>query len=587
MAVGGVPDLSEIASIEENIQAQIEEITVLKSIFEGDDDRLQILDSAKEVQNEDLASQNMLKLYIPVKCADRVHVDVQLPLDDYELPPGATSQETHVEKKTPGVKVARSESGQRVIFSFEVLYLPPVCVHVTLPQTYPSRDPPSFVISCVWLSPHQLTVVCQEFDRLWQEYQGDSDSPGMPILYIWLDWVQENLLRTLGIESQVSVSSHCIDEDIDDCRVVIETADLNSIVTQMIRYNRQEERKVFFKTEQECSICFEQNLGTKFFLLPDCNHHVCQECLASHCQLLVKEGSVLQIRCPMYKCKTFIPPYILKDVLSEEEFLRYESLSLMKGLETMGDVTWCPRCNNAVIREPEQDLNLAHCLACFFTFCTECMDKWHQGEKCQFEVEEDEEEKSREREKEKRREDYEKMRLEQKRQNKRSNNYILKMAKRCPQCKAPIMKTGGCNKVDCSYCGTVMCYICEQKIQGYDHFKNCQTFTFDEDIIDNTDIREPQRLGVQVQVNMPRELELDQITKGREIKERLRNEPELKDRTVRCEACKQTNIKETASNHIRCWNCKISLCYHCKQKLNGAVGKHFSGKNACPQHTAV
>jgi hypothetical protein len=41
--------------------------------------------------------------------------------------------------------------------------------------------------------------------------------------------------RTLGIDSQLSVTSHVIDEETDDCRVAIETEDLNSIVTEMMR----------------------------------------------------------------------------------------------------------------------------------------------------------------------------------------------------------------------------------------------------------------------------------------------------------------------------------------------------------------
>lgn len=80
-------------------------------------------------------------------------------------------------------------TGQRSIWSFEVTYLPPLCVHCTLPNSYPSSDPPSYAVSCVWMSPKQLTLVCQELDRLWTE------SSGMPILFSWIDWLQENLLR--------------------------------------------------------------------------------------------------------------------------------------------------------------------------------------------------------------------------------------------------------------------------------------------------------------------------------------------------------------------------------------------------------
>lgn len=58
----------------------------------------------------------------------------------------------------------------------------------------------------------------------------------------------------------------------------------------------------------------------------------------------------------------------------------------------------------------------------------------------------------------------------------------------------------------------MMCYICEKKIDGYEHFSKCSTFTFDQDIIDNTDIRDPTKLGVPAQRNMPREADLLQNT---------------------------------------------------------------------------
>ncbi len=54
------------------------------------------------------------------------------------------------------------------------------------------------------------------------------------------------------------------------------------------------------------------------------------------------------------------------------------SVSIQRALESMGDVEWCPRCNAAVIRESESSLHLAQCTNCYFTFCTDCRESWHQ-----------------------------------------------------------------------------------------------------------------------------------------------------------------------------------------------------------------
>eukprot|EP00540_Astrosyne_radiata_P004859 CAMPEP_0116848434 /NCGR_PEP_ID=MMETSP0418-20121206/14995_1 /TAXON_ID=1158023 /ORGANISM="Astrosyne radiata, Strain 13vi08-1A" /LENGTH=268 /DNA_ID=CAMNT_0004480005 /DNA_START=194 /DNA_END=1000 /DNA_ORIENTATION=+ len=41
----------------------------------------------------------------------------------------------------------------------------------------------------------------------------------------------------------------------------------------------------------------------------------------------------------------------------------------------------------------------------------------------------------------------------------------------CPQCSKRFVKDDGCNKMVCA-CGTMICYVCRQEIDGYDHF--CQ-----------------------------------------------------------------------------------------------------------------
>lgn len=587
MAVGGVPDIKEFTEFEENLKAQKDEIAILQSILEGDEDQLQILsvaDTSDDCYNEEnVYKYNMLKICTPVTGQDKIHIEVYVPAEETNLPNGPHGPRT-TGFTDNHVQMARSESGYRVIWNFDVTYLPPVCMHITLPLTYPSEEPPSYVLSCLWLSPSQLTVVCKELDSLWNDNK-PSHLPGMPILYTWMNWIKDDLLHVLDLDHHICLSSHSLDEDVDDCRVVQEINDLNVLVTAMLRYDRDKMIEAFYRTDQECGICFEKDTGNKFFLLLECNHHVCRNCLTCHCQLLVKEGTVQHLTCPMYKCKSTIPHYVLKKVLTADEFSRYESLALQKALEVMGDITWCPRCNNAVIQEPEQGLNLAHCLVCRFSFCTECMESWHQGENCK--INDDMKRQKKETEVKKQEvEESEKIRMELLRQRKTdyrlSLKYIKSMAKKCPVCKSPIMKIDGCNKVVCTICGSFMCWACEQKINGYDHFTDnstCSTFDLQPQLTDNADL--PEHVVKQPQVViLPRV-----VTMGKVINDQIRATPELKDSVLRCIACRQNNIKEDRSNHIRCWNCKTSICFCCKQKINGCIGKHYSGVGACEQHS--
>ncbi|KAI0013027.1 hypothetical protein F4779DRAFT_625475 [Xylariaceae sp. FL0662B] len=42
----------------------------------------------------------------------------------------------------------------------------------------------------------------------------------------------------------------------------------------------------------------------------------------------------------------------------------------------------------------------------------------------------------------------------------------------CNKCNNPFMKESGCNKIQCTRCGTIQCYVCRQTITGYQHFND-------------------------------------------------------------------------------------------------------------------
>jgi IBR domain, a half RING-finger domain len=51
------------------------------------------------------------------------------------------------------------------------------------------------------------------------------------------------------------------------------------------------------------------------------------------------------------------------------------------------------------------------------------------------------------------------------------------MMRSCPRCKVKIVKSAGCNKMTCSNCRAVMCYVCKKDITGwnYEHFSSGPT----------------------------------------------------------------------------------------------------------------
>ena len=93
----------------------------------------------------------------------------------------------------------------------------------------------------------------------------------------------------------------------------------------------------------------------------------------------VKEGSVFQLVCPDTKCNASIPPYVLKRLLTEDEFERWYRLTLEKALDSMSDVVFCPCCVFGCLVVV---VFFALCPFCSFFFCSFCKEPCHPRRQC-------------------------------------------------------------------------------------------------------------------------------------------------------------------------------------------------------------
>ncbi|XP_076116507.1 E3 ubiquitin-protein ligase RNF14-like isoform X1 [Mytilus galloprovincialis] len=538
----------------ENLQEQKDEVSAFQCLFEVEgDQRFSIIsDGPLDLTDDQMFS---LQFFVPVKSPyDVMTVNVCIPEQDF--------RENDVNNKD--VLLQRSESRNTVFASFSVKFLTPLRLTVVLSPGYPSCEPPIFTLSSSWLNGDQLTSLCIQLDKLWNE------CPSMPILFSWIDWLEHNIFSYLGISDKVFVRQCVTDDDIDT-RAVPDCDNIDDTVNEMLRYNMQEEITEFLKYDQECGICFCEKSGRDFDRLLPCKHHFCRECMAEHCSIHVKEGTVQHLLCPEPKCETEIRPYILKEVLNDDDYERWERLILQHGLDTMGDIIYCPRCQNVVVKEED----LGHCLSCLFTFCTKCLEKWHQGDTCFFEkeVEGDEEGKTGSTESQYVEEsEAERKRLQRQRRAEMNLSYQLIRARtrQCWKCKSPIEKNGGCNKVTCSKCFSAMCWACGRDITkvSYGHFsdnpKCAELIT--EDVM-QTPFRDPTPQKV------------------REIDEAILEGGKAAERNVkRCPRCRQRNLRENRNNHIKCWNCKNSFCFLCNELIKPPYTKHFTN-TLCKQHS--
>ncbi|XP_021316090.1 E3 ubiquitin-protein ligase RNF14-like isoform X2 [Sorghum bicolor] len=357
-----------------------------------------------------------------------------------------------------------SQDGSELFYACSLKHLPPVVLTCLLPCSYPSTSAPYFTISAKWLDEPKVSHLCAMLDEIW------TDLPGQEVVYRWLDWLNSSSWPCISLNDNIILVPDKT-SDVGDERAIARRLLVDSTIPLMQSYNERRSHEIFLKSFHECGICLSENTGRNFIKLP-CHHLFCLTCMKSHCRIHVTEGNLTQLTCPDTTCRSPLPPSVLKILLGDDCYKRWESFTLQKLLDTMPDLVYCPRCDAACL-EVDND---AQCPECFFTFCSLCKERRHVGEHCVTP-----EEKIRIlREKHQKYSLPEKQLLREQREIDELVNVCeaLRDSKQCPRCKMAISKTEGCNKMTCRNCGKFFCYRCNQAIHGYEHFwdGNCVLF---------------------------------------------------------------------------------------------------------------
>lgn len=509
------PKMSE-EQLKLNDQLQEDELLALESIY---GDNIFILDKQNDLRSF------QINIHIEVPSAIMITTNLK-PHDTHERQDGDSSEFS---------------------YSFEVEHLQPILLTCLLPKSYPSHRAPYFTISVQWLDSKKISDLCFKLESIWKE------QPEQEVIYQWVEWLHSSTLSYLGLDHEIVLGPYGV-RHTEDRRAISGSISPDVDIPSMKSYNDEQHNENFFRNIHECCICFSEFHGSEFSRLP-CQHFFCNICMKTYADMHIKEGTILKLKCPDTKCGGMIPPGLLKRLLGENEFGRWESLMLQKTLESMSDVVYCPRCETACLDDEDQH---AQCSKCFYSFCTLCREKRHVGVACMTPemklliLQE--------------RQNSSLLKGDQRRLEKEMINELLsvkeinRFAKQCPSCKMAISRTEGCNKMVCNNCGQYFCYRCNKAIEGYEHFRdgNCELFPAEEIQMWEERMNARQVVG-QIHAQL------------------------FVDRGHSCPNCGQLNAKVGNNNHIFCWACQNHYCYLCRKMVRRS-SQHY-GPKGCKQHS--
>ncbi|KAI3856521.1 hypothetical protein MKX03_028363 [Papaver bracteatum] len=468
--------------------------------------------------------------------------------------------------------MATADNNSNAFFysTFKVQYLPPIVLTCLLPNGYPSHCAPLFTICVQWLDPMRISSLCQMLDRIW------TDQSGKEIVYPWVDWLHNSSLSHLEFDNNnngIPFGNKASDNAAGDRRAISESVSLDVDTRSILNYNDDKLNEEFCQNLHECGICLSDHPGNSFVRLP-CKHFFCRNCMETYSTVHAKEGAA--IPCPQIKCKELVPPGLVKSLLGDGRFEKWESLLFHKTLDSMSDIVYFPRCDMACLEDKD---HLAECPKCFFTFCG---NRLHVGIPCKT-LEEKLEflkalqitQPSEDRQPEMTREQHKKL----DEINQRLNMWeIMRIAKICPTCRTAISRSYGCNRMRCSNCTEVFCFKCGK---AYDNSKPlCCSFGD----IDTETLRQQrqEREAEELHEERRREAQRQQEQERWKLIQ-LRNEDPA-NHAHPCPSCRQMNAKVENNNHILCWSCQQHHCYLCRKMVTRS-SQHY-GPKGCKQHSA-
>ncbi|KAJ3870155.1 hypothetical protein EV359DRAFT_69515 [Lentinula novae-zelandiae] len=365
------------------------------------------------------------------------------------------------------------------VISLTLSLLPPLLVHVVLPETYPLQAPPEILsirASHAWiLDTSRLRDLIVE---MWDTRAGEG------VLCDMVEFIRSGaFLNELGMVKDLYLRA--------PFRIQHNTPQL--LAPLLTSFETSTRSREFSQNSYSCSICITSLKGSKCLQL-SCKHIFCRCCLQDFWGLCITEGDVLRVGCPDPQCVKEGRQANEEEVaraVSEEAVTRWRWLKEKSMMEKDPSISICPMvlCQKPVpkphITDGEESgwHRLRTCTSCSYSFCSFCKRTWHGPvAACPISA-------------------YETLVLDYLAlpedspgrkiiENRFGRSIVAKMvvayqeeqafkqwlansSTPCPGCKVHIEKSLGCNHMVCSKCKQHFCYRCGSRLSAtspYQHF---------------------------------------------------------------------------------------------------------------------
>ena len=278
----------------------------------------------------------------------------------------------------------------------------------------------------------------------------------------------ESLLEANGWSAQIVVEKWT-----NDCASLCYQTGVQIVDNSLVKPKRSLKQQSSI-TELECQVCFE--VVTEKIAVPSlpCGHVICKLCWEEYLKEKINTGNVSKLKCPAYDCSELVPMSIIKTLIPEEIYQKYQKFGLDKFVTGKTDIKWCPHpgCERAVqvpVNNPAEnndvqdettasdtssekkiDSRNVDCGVGHF-FCWSCSKTAHDPCTCEVWAEWEREVS----------EQVDNNQGAQRAAERVSDDVWLgENCKSCPNCKSPIFKDDGCNHMTCYKCKHEFCWMC-------------------------------------------------------------------------------------------------------------------------------